>query len=648
VSTARLFVDRRFWPLFWVQFLTAFNDNVLKWGMVLLVTYGAELYQEPVDLWGIDRGALNAIGGLLLMIPFMLFSATAGQLADKLPKHRIMRGVKAAEIGIMSIGAVGFTLAAAGMPEVAVLVLLPVVFLAGAQSTAFGPVKYSLIPQILPKPGELVAGNALVETGTYLSVLLGGVAAWALFVAPRGVGLPPTSGLYALAIGVVGFAVLGWLASLAQRPVPAEAPDLVINLEPFSSTWTILKTYAASPDLRFAMLANSWFWALGAAVLSVVPTWVERTLNADEATMTATQIVFSVGIGVGSLLCARLSRGRLELGLVVFGGLGITLGLLATWAFGDPWPDEGVRLGLASLAARPGAWVLAGSLFVVALAGGFFMVPLYAFLQHEGPAGERARVIGALNILNAVFIVVVLVAVAALLTFGVSELAILLGLALLNLLWVAACYRAMARAFLRILAELIVRVGWRARFEGLEHLPDDGPVLVISNHVSYVDFLILMATVRRPHRFVIWHAFTKLPVAGALTRQYQAIPVNNEEAERASLVGTFRQISAALRAGEAVVIFPEGGLPYEPGLQPFMRGLEIVLRRDPVPVVPVAINGLWGGPYSRAGGRAFSRFRLPRQRLWVTVGAPIAPDGQTVETLREAVADLYARRWENP
>lgn len=648
MDTARLLVDRRFWPLFWVQFLTAFNDNVLKMGLVLLVTYGADLFGRPVTVLGQGAGPLNAIGGLLLMVPFLLFSATAGQLADKLPKHRIMRAVKLAEIGIMAVGAGGFLLAAAGRPELAAPLLLVVVFLAGTQSTAFGPVKYSLIPQVLPKPGELVAGNALVETGTYLSVLLGGAFATLLFIAPRSLDLPPWSGLVALAAGVVVIAAVGWLASLAQPPVPAEAPDLKVRYEPFSASWGVLRTYLVDPDLRFAMLANSWFWAVGATVLVVVPTWVEATLRADELTNTATQVIFSVGIGVGSLACARLSRGRLELGLVVFGGAGISLGLAGLWLLGDPWPDETARLTIQAVATRPLGIALGALLFFVAFAGGFFMVPLYAFLQHEGPPGERARVIGALNILNAAFIVGVLVVVTVLLGAGVGETTILLGLAISNVLWVVACYRALARGFLRLLAEILVYGFWRPVITGTEHLPERGPVLIVSNHVSYADFLMVMAAVRRPHRFVIWHAFTKIPVAGALTRQYGVIPVNNEPAERASLVATFRAISRAFREDEAIVIFPEGALPYEPGIQPFMRGLEMVLKRDPVPVVPMAINGLWGGPYSRAGGRAFSRFRAPWQRVWISFGPPVAPEGQTSDSLQAVVTALYAERADRP
>lgn len=634
--------------MFWVQFLTAFNDNVLKMGLVLMVTYGPDLFGEPVQVMGLGAGPLNAVGGLLLMLPFLLFSATAGQLADKLPKHLIMRRVKAAELGIMSVGATGFVLAALGVPGMAAGLLLAVVFLAGSQSAVFGPVKYSLLPQVLDGPGELVDGNALVETGTYLSVLMGGAAATGLIVVPAWLGYPPASGLLVLAVSLMVFASLGYIAALAQRPVPAEQPELAIRWEPFTTSWSTLRTYLVSPERRFAMLANSWFWGLGAAVLVVVPTWVEGVLRADEITNAFTQILFSLGIATGSLLCARLSRGRLEMGMVVFGGIGISVFLLDLTLAGNPWPTETARLTLLDLAVRPQAWRVGVDLFGVALAGGFFMVPLYTALQHGGAPGERAQIIGALNILNAAFMVVILGAVTVALSLGVTERTIFLTLALLNVGWVFASYRALTDRFLRLAAEVIVRLGWRVRIEGEENLPETGPVLIVSNHVSYVDFLMVMAAVRRRHRFVIWHAFTKIPIAGGLTRQYDVIPVNNEAPERAAMMRTFREISRALRNGEAVVLFPEGALPYEPGLQPFMRGLELVLKRDPVPVVPIVIQGLWGSPYSRCGGGAFKSFRHPLHRVWVTIAPPVDPTGQTSVTLQRHIAELYAARPDHP
>ena len=650
MSTARLLVDRRFWPLFWVQFLTAFNDNVLKMGLVLLVTYGEDLFGRPVTVATLGAGPLNALGGLLLMLPFFLFSALAGQLADRHPKHRVMRAVKLAEVILMALAAGGFLLAAVGLPGPAGAALLVLVFLMGTQSALFGPVKYSLLPQILPEPGELVAGNALVETGTYLAVLLGTIVATGLFIGPRLLGGPPTAGLWVVGGGVLLFALLGWLAALASPAVPPEAPDLRIRWEPVSTTWRATRALLQQPELRFPALANSWFWALGASTLALLPTWTAGTLGADETTLTVFTALFSVGIGAGSLLCARWSRGHIELGLVTAGALGLTLFLVDLAAAGSPWaslPDEG-RRSLQALLSTPTGWRIVVDLTLLAASGGLFMVPLYAVLQERAEVGSRARVIGGLNIVNAAFMVGALAVVTGLLAAGVPERWIFLGLGVINAGWLVAAYASLPAPTLRLLAEILANLGYRLRVHGRQHLPEEGPALVISNHVSFVDWLIVMATVRRPHRFVIWHAFADLPVIRTLTRHYEVIPITNDPRERRRILEAFRRISENLREGRVVVVFPEGALPYSPELQPFMRGLDVILRKDPVPVIPMALNGLWGSMYSRRGGAAFRSWRPPRRPVHVTFGPPLDPGQHSVEELRAAVEALWKQRPDLP
>lgn len=650
MSTAALMLDRRFWPLFWVQFLTAFNDNVLKWGLVLLVTYGADLYGEPVTVLGLEAAQLNAMGGLLLMVPFFLFSATAGELADRHAKSAMMRTVKAVEIVLMLAASAAFGVAALGEPGLAGGLLLGLVFLMGTQSTAFGPIKYAILPQLLPKPGELVSGNALVETGTYLSVLLAGVAATALFLGPRWLGLPPTAGLAALGLGVVAIAVVGWLLARLSPEVPAENPNLKVHYEPISSTWRVGRTVLRRPDLLFAVFANSWFWALGAAVLSLFPTWIEGTLHADEAVFTVFMSLFSVGIGLGSLACARLSSGRLEMGWVFYGALGLALFLGDLAIAGGAWAPlaDGARYSVWDVLQSPAGWHLMIATVGMAASGGFFMVPLYTYLQHRGASGERAQIIGALNVVNALFIVVTLVVVIVLLGMGLTERFQFFLLGIVTLGWAVATTFALPERVLRFTAQLIAHSLYRFRIEGLDHIPDDGPAILVCNHVSYMDFLLIMAAVHRKHRFTIWHAFTEMPVAGLLTRNYDVIPVTDDPKNRRVLIRAFREVSGALRDGHLVVVFPEGGLPYQPGLQPFMRGLDIMVHRDPVPVVPMALNGLWGSTWSRRGGAAMRSWRPPWWRVRLTVGEPIQPEDFSMETVEKAIRRLYLRWPEEP
>ncbi|MFK7928634.1 MAG: 1-acyl-sn-glycerol-3-phosphate acyltransferase [Myxococcota bacterium] len=643
-------MDRRFWPLFWVQFLTAFNDNVLKMGLVLLVTYGADLFGQPVLVLGMGAGLLNTLGGLLLMVPFFLFSALAGQLADKLPKHKMMRGVKIAELLLMVVGAIGFSMAAAGLPAWGGAVLLGLIFLMGTQSAMFGPIKYAMLPQLLREPGELVGGNALIETGTYLAVLLGGMAATGLFVGPRGLGLHPTIGLYALGGGVLVFALIGVAVARMSPAVPAEKPSLPIQWDPIRSTWQVGKVLLQRRDLLFAVMANSWFWALGACLLSLVPSWTKNTLGGSELVVTLFMALFSIGIGIGSVLCARLSKGRVEMGLVVFGAVGIGVFLLDLTLGGAPWPTppEGTSIGILGILSTFSGWRIVVDLLGLAGCGGLFMVPLYSFILDRGATGERAQLIGGLNIINAFFIVVALAAAFGGLALGVSERWLFGLLAAAHVFWILGCILYLPKESLRLLAELLIRTFYRARFEGMQNIPAEGPALLICNHVSYLDFMVLMAAIRRPHRFVIWHTFTEIPIAGALPRKYEVIPVSSDPEHRKVLVAAFKQIGNALSNGELVIIFPEGSLPYEVGLQPFMKGLQLILKRNPVPVIPMALNGLWGSMYSRKGGAAFKSWRMPRRTIWLTAAEAVPAEEGTLERLKDEVQAVWDRHPDDP
>lgn len=636
--------------MFWVQFLTAFNDNVLKMGLVLLVTYGEGLFGRKILIFGLDDAQLNTAGGLLLLLPFLLFSALAGQLADRFAKHKLMRATKLAEVLLMLVAGGALVFAALGNPEDAGAALLLMLFLMGTQSTLFGPIKYAMLPQLLPKPGELVAGNALIETGTYLAVLFGTMTATVLMVGPRTLGAPAWVGPYTLAGGVVFFALVGWWAARMSPPVPAEQPDLKVHWNLLRTTWEAAAIVTRRRDLLLGVLANAWFWGLAACLMALTPSWVAGTLGADEWTATAVNAVFSVGVGVGSLLAARWSRGRIELGLVPFAAFALVLSIGDLALGGAPWEviADAEKLGLLEVLRRPGSWRLILDLLVASAAGGVFMVPLYSFLLDQGEEGERARVIGALNVLTGVTMVGSLGAVFALLGAGLSERALFGVLALAQLGVACACVVALPVPTMRLIAVLITRIGYRPRFRHLDRIPDEGACLIVANHISYLDFILMMAAVRRRHRFVIWHAFMKIPVFGFLARHYGVIPINSDPRDRRTIVKAFKQVSEALRDGQAVVIFPEGALPYEPVQQPFMRGLDLILKRDPVPVVPVAINGMWGSPYSRKGGRAFASIRAPKRRIWITVGEVVPPEDATRDHLEAVVDALWKQMPDRP
>ena len=383
-----------------------------------------------------------------------------------------------------------------------------------------------------------------------------------------------------------------------------------------------------------------------------MPSFEEGRIGGDEWVTTGVNVVFSVGIGVGSLVCARLSKGRIELGLVPLGALGLTLFLGELALFGatlsDPGLAEGARLTVLDLGATFGGWRLTLDLLLLAASGGIFMVPLYSFLLDRGEEGERARVIGALNVMTGVFMVGMLAATLGALGAGLSEWMVFGLLAALQLGILVIALLALPSASQRFLAEGLIRAVYRVRFRGMQHIPEEGGALIICNHVSYVDFLVLMAAVRRPHRFVIWHSFMTIPVFRQLAEAYRVIPINNDPRDRRTILKAFKGISESLRAGELVILFPEGALPYDKELQPFLRGLDLILKRDPVPVVPMALNGLWGSPWSRKGGQILRSFRGPWRRIWLTALPAIPAEETSREQLQDTIDALWKQMPDRP
>lgn len=639
----QLMSDRRFWPLFWTQFSVAFNDNVFKNGMLLMVTYAVQLFGRDIVIWGMGDDELAPISNLLLILPFVLFSAIAGQLSDRMSKPRVIRWVKAAEIVVMAGAAVGFVLAALGHPTIGVITLLGLVFFMGLQSAFFGPSKYAILPELLDDQGELVAGNALIELGTYVSVLGGMAVATGLILLPGGLWW---LGAAVVAIAIAGYAVSRWVPALE----PAN-PDQTVAWEPFTSTWDAARVLFKDGDVLKSVLGISWFWALGGAILVLLYAYVEDVLFAGPAVNAILMGLFAGGIGVGSIACEKLSFGRLEIGLVPFGAAGLFLGLLGVFAIGQPWPAPAEGLYTAGeVLSRPLFYVLAGDLLLLSAAGGFFMVPLYTLVQERADPRERSRIIGANNIVNSFFILLLQGGVLAFALADVPVTTVFGVLGLINVAVAAYIFFTVPEFTLRFAAWILSNVLYRTRVEGLRHVPDEGPCLIVCNHVSFVDFLIVMGACRRPARFVMDRDIASIPGLSVLVRLARVIPITSYKKDPALVERAMDTVSEALREGWIVVIFPEGGLTWDGEMLPFKRGVERILERDPVPVVPMALNGLWGSFFSRKGGPAM---RKPLRRglynpVWLTIGAPLPPEGQTADGLREVVLGLWQRRPDAP
>jgi len=615
-----LLKERRFGPFFATQFLGAFNDNLFKNALVVLLTFQAASWTT------IRPEVLTNLAAGIFILPFFLFSATAGQLADKYDKARLARLVKLLEVLIMGVALLGFALH--NLP-----ILLAALFLLGLHSTLFGPVKYAILPQHL-RESELVGGNALVEAGTFVAILIGTLAGGLL----AGAANHPTWVAWA---GLL-IAIVGYLCSRCIPVAAAPAPQLVISLNPFSETWRNIGFARENRTVFLSILGISWFWLYGAMFLAQFPAYARFVLGGGETSVTLLLAVFTVGIGVGSLLCERLSAGQVEIGLVPFGSIGLTIfGVDIAFASPSLLP-AGAPLSLSALLAVPGTWRVLVDLFALGLFGGFFIVPLYALIQLRSAVESRARVIAANNILNALFMVVGSLAAAGLLGDGLTIPALFAVAALCNAAVAVYIYSLVPEFMLRFVAWLLIHSFYRLRQSGIENIPDDGPAVLISNHVSFVDPLVIAAASRRPIRFVMDHRIYRLPLIGFVFRHMHAIPIAPAREDAAMMEAAFEEVAQALAAGELVAIFPEGRITDSGELYPFRPGVQRIVGRTPVPVIPMALQGLWGSFFSRKDGPAMSRplRRGMFSRIALTVGTPVTPEAATPEHLQQIVAGL--------
>jgi len=606
--------SKRFLPYFLTQFAGAFTDNVFKNALLILIAFTAANSDTLV----------NICAGLFIL-PFFLFSATAGQIAEKYEKARLVRLIKLAEIAIMSAGAVAFISGDA-------YALMALLFLMGTQSAFFGPVKYSILPQHL-KSEELIGGNGLVEMGTFIAILLGTMAG-GLLVAIEG------SGPYLTGSAVVLFAFLGWLASRSIPEAPATAPDLKINWYPISETWKIIGIARQENAVFQSILGISWFWMLGAVYLTQFPNYAKETLGGNEQVVTLLLVIFSVGVGIGSMFCEKLSGRKVELGLVPFGSIGLSIfGFDLYAANHDAWTGE--LMGAAAFLAQPGSWRVVFDLTMIGVFGGFYIVPLYAIIQSRSAPENRSRIIAANNILNALFMVGSAALGIGLLSASLSIPQLFLVMAGLNVLAALYIYSLVPEFLMRFLVWMLTALMYRIRRINLDAIPDEGAFLLVCNHVSYVDALIIAGSCRRPVRFVMDHRIFKIPVFSFIFRTAGAVPIASRKQDPEIYESAFKKIAEYLQDGEVVCIFPEGMLTRDGEMNAFRPGVTRILSETPVPVIPLGLSGLWGSMFSFLGGRAIAK--MPhrfRARVTLNVGAPIPPENANLEALTAVVADL--------
>lgn len=610
--------NRRFWPIFWAQFLGAFNDNLIKMSTVLLITYAGRM------VLGVEPDRISTVVTALLIIPSLLFSAMAGQLADRYSKTRMVRPIKLFEVVLMGVAAVGLIYHQFEL-------LLVVVLCLGTQSTFFGPIKYSILPELLTDQ-ELVAGNALVESGTNLAILFGTLLGGYLISRPGG-AVWVSAALLAVALG-------GYVCTLLLVPTPAESPELQVDWNPLASTWQILREVYETRTIFRAILAIAWFWVYGLALVTLFVPYVFDVVHGNEDVQTVLFGLFSIGVGVGSILCEKLSFGRLELGLIPVGSIGMSLfaaDLCFAWV---PDAAHGAFLNVHQFWMHPGGPRVVFDLFLVAMSTGFYVVPLYTFIQARAKAAVRSRVVGANNIMGAIWMSVWAVVQIQLLRH-MSVLGILLLVAVLNFLVAVYIYTVIPEFFIRFCAYFVVRLMYRVRVQGVERIPAEGPAILVCNHVSYIDWLVILGSIPRPVRFVMHQSFMNIPLVKVLMKQAHTIPIASGKENSHLLERAYEKVAAELREGELVCIFPEGALTHDGDIAPFKRGVEKMVADTPVPVVPMALQGLWGSFFSHKDDMVLRRpFRRMWSRVSLVVGEPVPPQAVQAESLQSMVGEL--------
>jgi len=617
-----LLAQRRFAPFFWVQFLGAGNDNLFKFAFTVMVTYQIQVQWLPASLAGLVIGAL-------FIFPYLLFSATSGQLADKYPKQVLIRFVKSLEIAIMALAGWGFV--THNVP-----VLLGCVFLMGLHSTLFGPVKFAYLPQHLSER-ELTGGNGMVEMGTFVAILLGQVAGGLL------ISMPEVGAGY-VAAGCVGVAVLGRLMAQAVPVSPPTDATLRINWNPFTETWRNLQLAHGNVVVFRSLLGISWMWFFGAVFLSMFPAYARDVLHGDEQVASLLLVVFSIGIGIGALLCEVLSKRHVEIGLVPLGAIGMSVFAIDLYfASRGLAPSTGYTLG--GFVAQAAHWRVLADLGLLSLFAGIYSVPMYALIQLRSQPTHRARIIAANNILNALFMIVSSVGVGLLLKAGFTIPEVFLAVGLLNAVVAGYIFLLVPEYLLRFVAFVLTRLVYRFRVRGDEHIPSQGAAILVCNHVSFIDAVVLMAASPRPIRFIMDHRIFATPVLGWMFRLAKAIPIAPQREDPAAYERAFVQARQVLEEGDLLGLFPEGGITRDGQIGEFKGGIMKILQTHPVPVVPLALQNLWGSYFSRVeGGTAMVR---PFRRgvfspVGLVAGAALQPGEVTPAVLRERVEVLLA------
>jgi len=596
----QLLTQRRYLPFFITQFLGAFNDNLFKNALVIMFSFSA------VSIMGLNSDIVINFAAVVFILPFFLFSATAGQLADKFDNAILMQYVKLTEVVIMSFAAIGFYLESAE-------ILLLVLFLMGSQSAFFGPVKYGYLPRVLEKD-ELIGGNGMTDMGTFLAILLG------MIVGAQAISIK--NGAFIVSILVLVFALAGYFSSRKIPLTGATAPDLKFNFNSFTETLKIIKYSRTNRTVFLSVIGISWFWFYGSILITQIPNYTRHYISGDEGVFILLMGVFSISVGIGSLLCEKLSGGRIEIGLVPLGSLGLTVFAIDFYFSAGPTQIVTDHLiTVTQFMSHSSNWRVLFDIFMIGISSGFYIVPLYALIQERTEQSYISRVIAANNIINSFFMVVAGLTAMLFLGNGLSIPQLILVTGIMNFIIALYIYKMITEFLWRFIVWVALHTIYRVKTIDLHNIPTTGAAVLVCNHVSFVDALIIAGYVQRPVRFVMDHQIFNNFLLGPIFRMAKAIPIATAKEDPQVMQGAFDKVAKTLQEGELICIFPEGKITHDGEISAFKKGIEKIIQTTAVPVIPMALQGLWGSYFSRYRGKAMSGFpSLPVPKVNLIAG----------------------------
>lgn len=602
---------KKFSPLFWVLSFGALNDNILKNAIVILVL------SQGMSLMGLDSKSLISLAGALFIFPFVIFSPLAGQISDKWDNAFLSRLIKWWELLIVVVASLGFYFQSGH-------ILFGCLLMMGVQSTFFGPIKYSVVPRLV-EAERLVEANAYVELGTFVAILIGTLLG--------GLGISLQGGTFIVIGLLMVIAALGLYASYQMAPITVANIDLKIKLNPvpsFRSLWTV---FTQSKPIIGTVVVISWFWMFGAGLLTLLPVFVKDFLGGNEALVTLFLATFTLGIGAGSVLCEHFSRKRVELCFVALSALCMGLFLIDMYFAAESYKPISQVVSVGQFfTSGLSAYRIALDFFFLSVAGGFFIVPLFAFIQKESLPESRAQLIAANNILNALFMVIVSLLIMWGYSLGYNVNELMLATAVSSVLLSFGIYLAIPQQCFKA----IVRI-WSSfysfKFKGEQNYPEQGAYIVACNHVSFIDWLFIMASSYRPVRFIIYFKYARIPLAKWVLKQAGVVPIAEKKENPKLITKAFAEVDVALAKGDVLGIFPEGGITYDGEMNLIKRGIAKMVEANNVPVVPVKLHGLWGSVLSRHPKKKW--YKEFKRRVELNIGEPIPPKEFSLERLKQ-------------